>query len=281
MFRMKKVALVTAVMLLIIATLLGCSVVMKDDFEESDWYIKLNINPTATAKAITVTEYDVTELAIEVYDPQGVLIEEISWQVAEGQQSYLIPVSEQGQYEIVVTHIGEENGEVVEAEESALFNIQAMVITVIDIIPGYIGVINIEPGGEQPQEDGTVTVTLTEADVANGHCALVGVYPAGTDPGIDPMGKLVAMGNFEVVSGYGSMTLTETGDYPQPVWYGTGGKSYDVYIWVDMNDNLEYGVYWQEPGIDLQLSSFPVVVVIDGDVYLNYTGSDFVVTPDP
>ena len=64
--------------------------------------------------------------------------------------SYLIPVTKQGEHEIVVTHIGEENGEVVEVEESATFNIQAMIITIIDIIPGCIGVINVDPGDEEP-----------------------------------------------------------------------------------------------------------------------------------
>jgi len=48
-----------------------------------------------------------------------------------------------------------------------------------------------------------------------------------------------------------------------------------------MNDNLEYGVYWQEPDIDLQLSSFPVVVVIDGNMFLEYTESDLVVVSPP
>ena len=93
-----------------------------------------------------------TGLAVEVYDPDGGFIEEISWQAKEGQQSYLIPVSKQGLHGIVVTHISDDNGEVVEAEESAFFNIQAMVITVIDIIPGCIEVINVEPGGGQPPE---------------------------------------------------------------------------------------------------------------------------------
>lgn len=139
MLSMRKVPLVTAFLLLVITMLFGCSVLLEDGYEEFGWHIKLNINQPVATKAVTVSEYDVTGLAIEVYDPHGVLIEEIAWQTEEGQQSYLIPVSEQGQHEIVVTHISDNYGELVEAEESALFNIQAMVITVIDIIPGCIG----------------------------------------------------------------------------------------------------------------------------------------------
>ena len=62
-------------------------------------------------------------LVVEVYDPDGGFIEEISWQAKKGQQSYLIPVSKQGQHEIVVTYISDDNGEVVEAGKSAFFNI--------------------------------------------------------------------------------------------------------------------------------------------------------------
>ena len=149
MSRTRKAPLVTAFVLIIVATLFGCSLLLRDGAEQNGWYIKLNINHPTAAKAITVSEYDVTGLAIEVYDPDGVLIEEISWQVVEGQQSYLIPVSEQGQHKIVVTHISDNNGEIVEAEESALFNIQATVITVIDIIPGCIGLIDVNPGDDE------------------------------------------------------------------------------------------------------------------------------------
>jgi len=150
----KRVTLLIGIVLLATSVLIGCSVLLKDGSGQSRKYLKLNINPPTTVKAIAVTEYDVTDLDIQVYDPLGVLLTKISWNVAEGRQSYLIPVSEQeGEHEIVVTHISNENGEVVEAEESAAFNIQAMFITVIDIIPGRIGVIYTSPGGEEQPFD--------------------------------------------------------------------------------------------------------------------------------
>ena len=162
MSTIKRLSTFLGIAFLVAATLFGCSLLLRDGSEQSDWHIKLNIGNPADAKAIAVNEYDVTALAVELYDPYGELIEEISWQVADGQQSYLIPISEQGQYEIFVTHISDENGKTVEAEESALFNIQAMVITVIDIIPGCIGTINVEPGAQ----DGLSAEELYECAMA-------------------------------------------------------------------------------------------------------------------
>ena len=147
----KKVVTMSAFILLIMAVLIGCPMLLKDNTVESGQYIELNIGGAA-AKAITVTEYDVTKLEIEIYDPQGAFIEDFSWYPDEGQQSYLIPVTGEGEYEIVVTHISDDNGTVIEAVESAVFNIEVMVITAINIIPGLIGYIDITPGNDDPQE---------------------------------------------------------------------------------------------------------------------------------
>jgi len=192
--------------LMLLATF-ACSLLPEDGLD-GKWYIKLNVGLSEGSKAISVTEYDVTSLTIVVYDPDGDDIETINWVPVDGQKTYLIPVDQAGEYELFVTHFGRRNSEEIDVTESATFNVQAMTITTIDIVPGYIGQINIDTGEpQQPQEDGTVTVNLTEADVANGHRALVGVYPAGTDPMIDPMGQIVATGDFEIESGYGSQTL--------------------------------------------------------------------------
>jgi hypothetical protein len=135
---------------LIMFTVFSCFFLPTDDFARDGWYIKLNIDPGSASKAINVTEYTVTELLIEVCDPDEQLIQTIHWYAGDGEQTYLIPVQDQGQYGIQVTHIGEKDGDEYEAVESAAFNMQAMTITVIDIIPGFIGEINIEPGDEEP-----------------------------------------------------------------------------------------------------------------------------------
>jgi hypothetical protein len=160
---------VTAFVLLVLATLFGCSLLFKDAAGQSGWYIRLNIGNPAAGKAISVGEYEVTEVYIEVFAPEADQpFYAVSWYADDGSASYLIPVSEQGQYRIEVTHISGDGGDPVEATECANFNIQAMVITVIDIIPGSIGVIDVLGGGEEPvtEEYGTLLLTLSPAGMA-------------------------------------------------------------------------------------------------------------------
>jgi hypothetical protein len=155
-------SLAVAVLLLVF----GCSLLLRDDSgvpAGDGWYIKLKINAPTVPKSITVSEYQVTGLQIEMQDPADEVLQTIDWEAADGAKSYLIPVNQLGEYEIEVTHIGEKNGQSVEATESAAFNIQAMVITVIDITPGCVGVIKVEPGGGEQH-----TYTLTVLSGGNG-----------------------------------------------------------------------------------------------------------------
>jgi hypothetical protein len=62
-------------------------------------------------------------------------------------------VTSQGDYELIVTHIGEQNGVIVEVVESAIVTIEAMRINVIEIIPGFVGEVFIEPGGGEVGPD--------------------------------------------------------------------------------------------------------------------------------
>ncbi len=129
--------------------------------------------------------------------------------------------------------------------------------------------------GPPPPQDGSVTVAFSNAGAVEGKRVLVGVFPAGSDPSVVP---IVAQGDFDIASGEGSQTLEVPGIAGE-IWYGTGGQSYDLYLWVDMNDNLQYGAYYPEPGVDMELATFPVVVTIDGDVHLSYTGADLILVP--
>jgi len=275
----KKILTISAFILLIMVVLIGCPMLLKDNTVESGQYIELNIGSETTAKAITVTEYDVTKLEIEIYDPQGALIEDFSWYPDEGQQSYLIPVAGEGEHEIVVTHISDDTGTVIEAEESAFFNIEAMVITAINIIPGLIGYIEITPDSEgSSEEDGTLTISLTGISAPDGTFTPMGLFPEGADMSGDPMLLIVAMGGDPGLMD-GAVSSIMCVPNTQTPWIGTGGTSYDLYVWVDMNDNLELGVYMPESEIDLQLNEFPVTVEINGDTIVEFTGSDFVLTP--
>jgi hypothetical protein len=264
------------VLLPLLGMLFGCSLLGPGGSEEG-WYIKLNVNHPAGAKAVTVEDFDVMGLDIEIFGPDGESIEEIGWHTEDGSQSYEIPVTEAGQYEIVITHIGEQDGEVVEAEESATFDMLPMVITVINVTPGCIGVIDVSGGGEVPnEEDGTLTVSVADLFLPDDTSVLVGVYEAGVDPYPDPLALIQATGQFELYNGAGSGAVNEPDS--DTVWIGTGGSFYDVYVWVDINENLDVIMY-PEPGIDLQLAAFPVTVEISGDTVLSLQGSDFVVVP--
>jgi hypothetical protein len=145
----KRFVRLAGIVVLALAVISGCSLFSRSPAERDAWYIQLNVR-TAGARGIGVEEFDVTDLSIAVYGPGDQLLETVAWQASEGPRSYLIPVAEAGTHRLEVTHIGTNGGQTVEATESADFMIQAMVITVINITPGCIGVIDVE-GGE-PQE---------------------------------------------------------------------------------------------------------------------------------
>ena len=107
-------------------------------------YIKLQILAPVASKGITVSDFEVTGLQIQVRDPRDEVLETIDWEAEEGPQCYLILAKRSGEHGIDVIHFGEHDGEMVEAAESAVFDIPAMAITVIDVVPGRIGVIRIE-----------------------------------------------------------------------------------------------------------------------------------------
>ena len=134
---------------LLVVSLLGCARLFWNNPAQDGGYIRLNVgNPGA--KGIGVGEYEVTGLSIAVYDPQDQLLDSFEWDPGEGLQSYLVQVNSIGTYRLEVTHYSDDNGEPVEATETAEFEITAMVITVIDITPGVIGMIEVE-GGPPPE----------------------------------------------------------------------------------------------------------------------------------
>ena len=153
---MKKVIVLASLALLLGGALLlqtGCPQPLAERGRDlAGWQIQLNVQAPVSAMAIEVSEYEVTGLLIELYDPQGELLRTIEWEATEGPRSYTIAVQEREQYEISVTHYGQKDGRRVEATECAEFNIQAMRITVINVVPGAIGVIGIEPGESVPEE---------------------------------------------------------------------------------------------------------------------------------
>jgi hypothetical protein len=148
-----KVLFLAGLAAAVFLAVLGCSLMVRDETgvpAGSGWYIKLRIQAPAAAKGITVSELDVTGLQILVRDPSGEVLQTIDWEVGQGGKDYVVPVKQLGEHEIEVTHYGTREGQPVQANESAAFTIRAMKITIIDIVPGCIGVIQVE--GEEPPE---------------------------------------------------------------------------------------------------------------------------------
>jgi hypothetical protein len=124
------------------------------------------------------------------------------------------------------------------------------------------------------KQDGTLTMGLINAFSVDGKRVVFGVFDAGADPLSDP---LLAGGDFDVTGGSGSGTANEV-VAPYGAWIGTGGTSYDVYLWVDM-DGDSATVQYPESGVDMRLTTYPVTVEIDDDVSLTYQGSDLETVP--
>ena len=105
--------------------------------------IRLQIDTTAESKGIAVGDVEVTGLRILVRESAGEVLEAIDWDAEEGRRSYLVLVKKAGEHEIEVNHFGGQDGEAVQAAESEVFEVKARRITIIDVVPGCIGVIRI------------------------------------------------------------------------------------------------------------------------------------------
>jgi hypothetical protein len=106
--------------------------------------IQLQIDTIAASKGIAASDLEVTGLNIQVRDPEGELLKTIDWVAKQGPRLYLIPVKAPGEHEVEVTHIGERDGDAVQLVDTAIFDVPARKVTVIDVVPGCIAVIRIE-----------------------------------------------------------------------------------------------------------------------------------------
>jgi hypothetical protein len=263
MSRIKRVLGLAGIVVLALAMLFGCARLFWDAPQQSGWYIRLNVgNPGA--KAIGVGEYEVTGLAIAVYDPGDQLLGSFDWDAVDGPKSYTVQVNEAGTHRIEVTHFGENNGEVVEASETAEFDIQTMVITVIDITPGAIGVIEVEGG--QPSEPIDLTdywdayLTPTGGETAPPHL----IYIKQTDSLLNGFGVTGSVEDSIVTMSIDDGEATFTGTV------GTGDTFGGTFDWMGQTgtfemvpSNLLFGLF--------ELSG---MVNLNTDQGLGYQGED-------
>ena len=146
----RKVLLLAGLAAMVLLAVIGCSLLVRDETgvpAGAGGSIQIRIQAPAAAKGITVTDFDVTGMNIQVLDPQDLPLAVINWAPEDGTQSYTVAL-QPGEYEVAVTHDGLREGQPVQATESAAFTIRAMKITIVDIVPGCIGVIDV--GGEEP-----------------------------------------------------------------------------------------------------------------------------------
>ena len=125
----------------------GCSLIPDNQQEETllQETLRIKLDSPVTAQGISQEEYIVTRVDIGVRAASsGGIIASFTWVPNDGDQTYDVPVPGAGDYVIEVTHTGENNGDEVEAFESATVSIVPSIISVVTIIPGQICVIKVE-----------------------------------------------------------------------------------------------------------------------------------------
>ena len=108
-----------------------------------------------------------------------------------------------------------------------------MIFVVTLIIAVGLGVTACNTGGGAA--DGTVTVNLTNADAANGHYLFVYVYAEG-ETDVNNPAAVLATNNVQIADGTASVVLKLDDESWMPTgtdWTGTGGVTYDIYIYTD------------------------------------------------
>jgi hypothetical protein len=121
-------------------------------------------------------------------------------------------------------------------------------------------------------ESGTLTVGLNGIPSgADGHLLLIGAFEDGVDAMIAP---LLAAGSIEI----GTETSTVMQDPTTSAVITLDAGDYDLYMWIDMNDNLET-VQEPEQNIDMTHTSFPFDATIDGDTIITVLSSAFELFP--
>ena len=135
-------------------------------------------------------------------------------------------------------------------------------------------VIFISASCDNGGSSGTLTVVLSGIPAgSDGHLLLIGVYADGADPWTAPM-----LGMSDLDIGTETSKVVEDPTTRDIATFDPG--DYDLYMWIDMNDNLET-VQEPEQDIDLVYKDFPVPVdvTINGDITVTVLSSDFELSP--
>ena len=265
-----KAGLGVAVAMLLAIGLIGCSELLRDEVDP-ECQLRLIIESPAGSRAIGVAEFEVTSMIVRVYDPSDALVQTIAWDPMSTPGARLVTLSGPGRYELEVTHIADNDGDPVEATERVSFMIRARRITVITIVPGMIGVIDVDNEDGSGPMDGTITVRLEGADEHDGKVFVYAVFEQGADFWAgDPS---LAWGVFEIADGGGEGgTVDGSMPDPQPVVVFSGGETYDLFGVIHASD-------FPAPGNWITAS--PIPVYVDGDVTVTVVYPDDFEPLDP
>ncbi len=123
---------------------------------------------------------------------------------------------------------------------------------------------NTDNDGSSSQ-DGTATVTLSNASAANGQNFWAFVSKQGTNYYL--IDNLVAVNMVTISNGSASFVLKQPDKDWMPTttdWTGTGGISYDIYIFTDADSN-----YMPDKMSVEKVNEYPGTLTIDGNTTLN------------
>ena len=136
-----KALSILTVILLLTATIFAVSCSSGNDTlsVKSDKVLQINIKQTSVSRGVSVEEYNVTQLDIEISSvATGDIVTNIVW-IPGDDTSFTVSFASAGDYKVKIKHTGDKDGEEIVAEEEVIIPIKSMVITKVTIIPGAIG----------------------------------------------------------------------------------------------------------------------------------------------
>ncbi len=108
--------------------------------------LKLSINPGIPAnQGISVEEFTVISVDVALIDiATSLTVQTLTWYAVQGQTTFNVAVGTPGDFKVLVTHHGTNVNSSKAMSESVNVQIKPMLITVINLVPGYIGTIDVK-----------------------------------------------------------------------------------------------------------------------------------------
>lgn len=130
--------------LALLTLLLAFSCSLATDNVLSGTGVSLYIDDSGLSRFVAVDEFDVTSLDITLRNGDEVM-HTFTWVPHTDNSRIYIPILTAGTFDIDVTHNGIKGDETVSVTENAKFRIKLGIITIIKIVPGMVGAIDVEP----------------------------------------------------------------------------------------------------------------------------------------